>query len=398
MTDQSLLAFRFLIADFACVRPNAPTSSPSRLYINLPVPQPEGDLPGRFGFIGMHDSPRIGMKMLKQISSTHNLVWRYLPGLALIFALCSALAAPTSPVFAGGGNHLYVAPNIGGNHDCYEVDPCSLSQGIAKASDGDTIHMASGTYLVGTGFEIPSGITMIGPDVPAGNEPVAILDAEHADRVINITAGAKTINLINLVIQNGKVTDENGAGIFCQSFATLSLDHVIVRNNDTLKQNMNGQQGGGIFSSNCTLSIDNSTLSGNTSAGWGGGLAIQGGTAALNDVLILNNAISGPYGYGGGGVSVSPSTTTFDKVTISNNTSSAGAAGLFVNPDTATFTMKNSTVSGNVAVGTGGGMILYNAATIINSTFSNNHTDSIGGAVYLSGTSNGGINTSQGKL
>jgi predicted outer membrane repeat protein len=311
-------------------------------------------------------------------------------GMVLIF--------PARPVSAAGGNHIYVAPNIGGIHGCTEADPCSLAQGIATAVDGDTVLVAAGTYLVGTGFNIKVGITVIGPVVPAGSEPTAILDAEHLDRVAEIYASGKTVNLINLVIQNGQVTDENGAGIYCYSSTTLSLDHVIVRNNNLLRQAQNGRDGGGIYSSNCTLSINNSTISGNSSAGWGGGLSIRDGTASVNNTLITSNAIAGDHGYSGGGLSFSGAIGLFDKVTVSNNTSVNGGAGMFVNvTSTGSFTMQNSTVSGNTAENSGGGLLLYNAAKIVNSTFSNNQAAS-GGAVYLTGTTVGGITTNQGKL
>ncbi len=335
--------------------------------------------------------------MTPQQPTTQTCFWRQLSGLVLILAFCISMAAPAAPVSAAGGNHLYVAPNIGVVTPCTQTNPCSLGQGMASAFDGDTIHMAAGTYPESTNFKITAGITLIGPDVTAENEPTAILDGYDLHRVVEVNVPGKTVNLINLIIQNGRVTDVDGAGIYCYGGTTLSLDHVIVRNNDLLYASLDGRSGGGIYSVNCTLSINNSTISGNTSAGWGGGLGTANGSASLNNVLITNNAVSGAHAYSGGGVSISGGTVLFDKVIIKDNTSSGGGGGLFANPISGSFTVKNSTVSGNDANGSGGGMVLYNAATIINSTFSGNHANT-GGAIHLTGTTGSGDPTSQGIL
>ncbi|MDD5369301.1 MAG: choice-of-anchor Q domain-containing protein [Anaerolineaceae bacterium] len=303
-----------------------------------------------------------------------------LAALALVLSL--GLAAFPQPAAAGGGTTLYVSPTstyIPGNPCTDPAQPCKLEGALAKVGgDGYTIQMAAGTYPR-ISDPILYSLTLAGPETPVGSPPLAILDAKSEGRVLNIAATGKTVNLQYLSIQNGLVTDDNGAGVFC-AHATLSLTQVYVQNNTLANTGSGDYYGGGIASHDCTLSINNSRVAGNSSGRWGGGIGLSGGSNTINNTTILENTNSG--GIGGGGLNIAGGTTVLDQVTVSGNESGRGA-GLFVNAVTGSFTLRNSTISGNHSTGVGGGILLYNQAVIVNSTITGNQAANQGGAFYL---------------
>ena len=152
--------------------------------------------------------------------------------------------------------------------------------------------MAPGTYH-GYGRQILYGVTIQGPTVAPGADPLVILDGTinqaNFGRVLDISLASKaSVNLQFLTIQNGKVTNGNGAGIQCYK-ANLYLNGVVVRQNTTLT----GGDGGGIYSSYCDLAVVNSRIEANTAAGWGGGVFVSFSTnpVLIMDSQILNNII-----------------------------------------------------------------------------------------------------------
>ena len=98
---------------------------------------------------------------------------------------------------------------------------------------------------------------------------------------------------------------------------------------------------------------------------------IQGGTVGLpapnaSDRVFHASATAGAI--------------TFDGVTIQNGVSFGGAGGGIYTLGATTLTMTNSTVSGNFALGTGGGISAASTVTLTNSTVSGNVTwDNVGG-------------------
>lgn len=129
--------------------------------------------------------------------------------------------------------------------------------------------------------------------------------------------------------------------------------------------------GGGVYASNCPLTLDNTVISGNSAAQFGGGVAVFGYDSSLE---ITNSTISGNAAQGGGGIGavfIDAPISIVDS-TVSNN-QALGGGGIF-GLYTSGMTLERSTVSGNLAFN-GGGMsqyYLYGPLAIQNSTLSGN--------------------------
>ena len=155
-----------------------------------------------------------------------------------------------------------------------------------------------------------------------------------------------------------------------------------------------------------TVNIENATITGNSNTGSGGARggagfnwpapALGAGPLYLN---ITDSLIDGNYsaedsaGFGFRATSVdNPVVMTTSGTTISNNSSGdSGAAGFLWTgsdePLSGTVTIRDSVITGNTALGTGGGFLFNNAnVMIIDTTIDNNLTYSAGGGIYISGS------------
>ncbi len=135
-------------------------------------------------------------------------------------------------------------------------------------------------------------------------------------------------------------------------------------------------------SSGITAAISGLTISGGRSNLSGAGVS-NGGTLTLARVTITNNTAELGVGHGGGVSNTGNLTLTHS--TVSGNTGGVGGGGI---SNSNLLTIMNSTIVGNLGGSTGPGGGLYNSggiATVTNSTFSANTTNTNGGGVYNAG-------------
>ena len=238
-------------------------------------------------------------------------------------------------------------------------------------------------------------------------------------------------SVINQHITNGvgaptALGTGQGGAIF--SNENLRLSDVTVQNN------MAAADGGGVYVTGATLTMDGGTaISGNTALlGNGGGIFINAGTlnatgvsisGQYNFVEIANNtAVIGGGVYGnnsvinlghkmvwdgtgtppaiivgadihnnfatfGGGVGLVGSQLNMYFSTIDSNQATAGSGGgLYLN-NAAVNDIENSTISNNTASRFGGGIYAsVQELDLVNSTISNNVANSLGGGIYFAGT------------
>ena len=132
------------------------------------------------------------------------------------------------------------------------------------------------------------------------------------------------------------------------------------------------------------LTLDSLTVSGGNATGLnpnhhGGGLSIESGAeATVSGSTISGNTAS----YSGGGL-MNRGTATISGSTVSGNTASHSGGGLYNRYGTATIS--NSTVSGNSAIGDGDGGGIHNyggATTVTNSTITGNMANRNGGGIH----------------
>jgi parallel beta-helix repeat protein len=184
---------------------------------------------------------------------------------------------------------------------------------------------------------------------------------------INIAGPAGlTVTLADAVITGNTATGVNdGGGISVGSGPALVLQNTVVSGNTA------GDGGGGIYLyNNNPLTLDNSTISGNTAGTTdceGGGL-YHFGTAPIiiRGSTISGNNCLGATGDGGGFFNNSGTPViTIENSTISGNTAGQSGGGIFRNATaTGTLTITHSTITNNAANGAagsgGGGMFIPN--------------------------------------
>ncbi len=179
--------------------------------------------------------------------------------------------------------------------------------------------------------------------------------------------GAVTLNYSTL----GGNSSSFGGGII--SFVILTL------NGSTVSGNTSTNDGGGIYSEG-SLTLSNSTISGNTGSGFGGGI-INFGTLMLTNSIVSGNTVNynvNEYASVGGGIFTQESTVTLNNSTVSSNSANNGNGGGIYNGVTSALTLNGSSVSGNTATYHGGGIWSGSGPFALNYTTVNSNTASLG--------------------
>lgn len=290
--------------------------------------------------------------------------------------------------------------------NCYDGD-CSLRDALETISDGDSIWFATGidTCDITLGQITANKNFTLNGTTADGTTGVLIRVTNGNNAAIEISAG-KTAKLMNLVFQDGKdnaiknggaltitnCTVENstglfGGGIFNKTGATLTVESSLIQNN-----NSPTLAGGGIFNFG-TLAVNNSTFKNNTTTDVGGGIYSNSGMTVTNSTFTGNHAsgFTGPT-FGGGAIFSAFGVLNISNSTISGNTATKSAGGIH---SQSSGNITNCTITGNHANGTGsdktGGLQVEISATInIKNTIISNNTigaNTLDNAVVETGSS-----------
>ena len=259
-----------------------------------------------------------------------------------------------------------------------------LTQGELSIIDGLTIDGTSVGGVLVTGDASDDDVTVGGThitNISASFSATAGASDDLLDdnsRVLNFSADTGDLTLTNLTITGGRAQGnfEAGGGVFFSSDGTLTL------NESTVSGNLAAGSGGGVFATEVHLS--NSTVSENSITG---DYSSGGGISAV-EVSLINSTVSGNSTAGddstGGGID-----SRFGGFTVIGN-----------------VTLIDSTVSDNSNTGDnsrGGGIAAFGNVTLINSTVSGNSNtgDSLNNYNFPfnnSGTQGGGIFSSSGDV
>ncbi len=244
----------------------------------------------------------------------------------------------------------YVAPDGNDSDDCQSpTTACGTIDGaIDKASPGDTIYAATGTYT-GTGSTVVSldrGVTLSGGWDWSGTlwsgtlmvqNGISVIDGEGVRRGI-VASSDVTATVEYFAVQEG-FSSGVGGGIF--NTGPLALDHSVVRHNTA------SGNGGGIYNSDDIIILNDSTVNDNTAGFSGGGISSNGR-------LTLNNStVSGNTAGEGGGIHIRHSGTVLaalNNSTVSNNTANRGG-GIHSGDSSASVRvdLRNSILASNTA-------------------------------------------------
>jgi predicted outer membrane repeat protein len=206
-------------------------------------------------------------------------------------------------------------------------------------------------------------------------------------KVGNLTITGSVVAENNAVTStsNPTTTTADGGGIFAGGSVSIT--------DTTIRDNFAGT-GAGLYmdTNNTTMIITGSQILNNTATHAAGGV-YNGGTETTSTFTIQNSTITGntagtasltTTSYYGGGV-YSTAALTVLQSTISNNTASGSGGGIY---STAPTTLTKATLNGNKSlVGNGGGLYTNDKATISASTFNENTAKLDGGGVYVGASS-----------
>lgn len=295
---------------------------------------------------------------------------------------------------------------------------CTLRAAVMSANKasgaGATIMLPAGTYVLSrpatADLNDDSGgsIKLLAPaigtpsiTITGAGAGVTSIDANQIDRVLSVIY-PRTATISGVTFRNGLASGDGG-GISTSGFLTLT--DCIISNNSA----SNGRNGGGIYSTEI-LYLNRCTLSTNH--------ALQGaGIYSTDYVNVLNSTLSGnttqPFGSGGGIYNKAPGFAYVDHSTLSGNVADESGGGIandgIVNifystlsgntastlvgggvSNSSTMTLDHSTVNGNAAAA-GGGIFSTGTGTLSQSTISRNAAHPYGaapgngGGIYASG-------------
>jgi hypothetical protein len=249
----------------------------------------------------------------------------------LIAALLIVLAAPS----VASAEIFTVNTTLDANDNVCEgivAGDCPLRAAVNDAADGDTINVPAGNYVL----TVPGGVLLVDVSVTivgAGARDT-IINGNNASRVMHVASPSVTISVgvsgVTLTNGNGVgANNPNGGAVHVAQGATLTLTDSAVT--DSRSQSGNG---GGIYADG-HLALNRVTVSNNQAnttggIGNGGGIFHFSNNDPLRIVQIVNSTISGNVATGdGGGVYSQANILALRSTTIAGNTAGANGSALY---------------------------------------------------------------------
>ncbi len=286
-----------------------------------------------------------------------------------------------------GGSTWYVNGSVpqSGDGTSWATALRTIQNGMNKASDGDTVLVAQGTYVQNIDFKgkniVLRSTDPLNPDVVADT----IIDGNAAGSVVSF-AGTEdeTCVLDGFTIRNGKAAF--GGGI--RGRMRDAQTHATLRNNRVIENSAG--RGGGVY--DCDGLIENNLIADNVAEGavlqgtvYGDGAGLYRCDGVIRSNTITRNSTRGggcptlPCVYSDGG-GLTYCNGIIENNVITENTADRGGGLLGCNG-----TIRNNTVSDNHVNREGGGLA-YCDATIEGNTISDNSApDEGGGLAYCDG-------------
>ncbi|MFN6050100.1 MAG: beta strand repeat-containing protein, partial [Planctomycetia bacterium] len=232
-----------------------------------------------------------------------------------------------------------------------------------------------------------------------GTSPYTITLAAALPTILNVsTAGTLTINGLGasaLTISGSDPTNVNN------STRNFNIFNVTTGGNLTISGvTVSGAQttgeGGAFKVDDGTLSIFDSIIWGNTARSGGGIYSIYGNVTVNKSTLSGNSAIGngGGGGEGGGIANFQYSNLNVNNSTLTGNSATNNGGGVYNRNNGGNITVTNSTIASNTANNGGGGIFNQGTFTVSNSTIASNTGTNGGGGILSTGTGTGTVTNS----
>ena len=220
---------------------------------------------------------------------------RFIGALLTLALILSLIPAFTITASAAGTIHYVngTGGSDGNDGDTWGTAFASLQQAIDRASDGDTIFVAKGTYnqtaeylLTSKDIKIYGSFdgTESSPDERTfASENTSVLDAAAVSRVFSLNGRSNATVIDGFKITGGYGDD--GAGIRNGNSSPVLA-------NLTISGNTASDRGGGMNNNNSSPVLTNVTISGNSANGDGGGMYnfASSSPKLYNSIVLGNNA------------------------------------------------------------------------------------------------------------
>jgi Ca2+-binding RTX toxin-like protein len=231
-----------------------------------------------------------------------------------------------------------------------------------------------------------------------GNDGTLDNDPFSAGAISTYGAGG-TNGSGKVVIKGSTFTNNKGVngGAVYVLLGPLTIENSTFKNNQSLRSGgavfTDGASGGARDALGGITTISGSRFEGNRAVGGGGALYLWGyanDQYIIKDSTLIGNSVTrgGPYNNArGGAIEQSGGSLTIDSTTLAQNIAPGQGGGLWVNNNTASFKLTNSTISGNTAQqDAGGGLFLLipdgKPVVITNTTFVDNLAGRDAGAIW----------------
>uniref|UniRef100_UPI002FC7ED65 DUF4347 domain-containing protein n=1 Tax=Ramlibacter sp. TaxID=1917967 RepID=UPI002FC7ED65 len=257
----------------------------------------------------------------------------------------------------------------------------AISQANANAG-ADIIELSAGTFqitllggddtnLLGD-LDINGDLTIKG-DAAGGT----IVSGGGLDRVFDIRGG--NVSFADLTITGGTGVSKGGGVNVFSTGSTVTLDRVLVQGNEA-------NAGAGIFN-NGTLILRDVHLDANTGTGsnsTGGGLHNEGASTLLRTTVSFNQAVEG------GGIYSKNGLLTLENSTVSNNAATAAGGGIytkFLGNQITSSTVASNTAPLGAGVFSSGGSFIFKGTILSNAGGNSNEAQqSLGHNLDTDGT------------
>lgn len=259
----------------------------------------------------------------------------------------------------GDDNARYIGDELVRLNSCRNSDyPCgTVAHAVEQAGGGEWVKVAEGVYTE-YNISINGAIVVQGGYAPPDwgtFDPDAhptVIDALALGRVMRIEGGNPIIG--GMTLQNGRVSNLNGGGVYVSAAAEPTLRRVVITGNAARSSLSTGGSGGGLYNAGSDLTLERSKIVNNEADRFGGGFYNHTGEPRVWNNLFYDNVADDD---GGGFYNRGGNPWVWHDTFVRNAADRGGGLYLY----SGSPVVSNTIVVSNTAVVTGGG--IYKAAT-----------------------------------